>query len=180
MTVVISDLSPADFAALAELRRWQLIRIDQGGKHAESLARLTDLGVVKTDSYSTDIKAADLTDDQRALGFDDKHCAERYGPGFEGGVRVANAPFWRWSTEVAEALLREHEGRREIEIDWNEFCHYVIRSYGQRNASPTVAMVAKRFGHTVEEVVEWVDGQYWAFRSGSGDLAEQIVELEGE
>lgn len=174
-----ADLSPADWAALAELRQRQTIRVDQAGPHAESLTRFTAAEAIGFDLCSTRVAVADRTAVQIALGF-----SERGATGFDG-VMFADAPHWRWISDVdsagaAPALLRNHEKRQPIGIDWDKFCSYVVRSYGQRNQDVTVAMVAKRFGHSIEDVIDWIDGRYWAFRTGAGPLGEQLVELEGE
>lgn len=174
------DLSESDWAALIELRERQAIRVDEAGTHAESLARLTRAELIESELHVTRLKEGEATADQTALGF---------RPGMSSdfaGRRYIEAPHWFWPTphhpyeSPVSGMLATREGRAGAAIDWDEFCTYVTRSYGQRGDYPTVAMVAKRFGCTIEDVADWVDSRYWAFRSGPGTLGLQHVELEGE
>lgn len=174
-----ADLSPADWEALLELRQRQMIRVDHAGQHAASLDRLQAADAIGHGSYSTDVADDTVSADQLALGF------ERSMGGQRADRRLyCAAPHWIWPTTSldagAPALLREHEGRKAAVIDWDEFCSYVVWSFGQRGDYPTMAMVARSFGHTVEDVVDWIDDQYWAARIGPGELAEQKAWLEGE
>jgi len=180
MSPEASDLSPADIAALKRLRQVQLILVDEAGQHAPSLQRLVGAGVLTFTPVSTRHTADKVSPTQIELGY-----RANGGTGAKG-ERYCTAPAWLWpgmyagvSGEAAQ-LLREIEGRWPVEIDVQDAYTFVSRSYSQRKAYPTVAMVAKRFGHSVEDTIDWIDRQPYVLRGGSCPIDSQTVELDGE
>jgi hypothetical protein len=179
-----ADLSPADWEALVELRRAQLIRIDEAGRHAESLDRLAKAELIEIGCWGTDVADADVTDAQIDMGFKKRQGGQR-----ADGREYCSAPHWKWPAFLtgypdlptrAPEMLCTHEGRRPVEIDWQDFCDWVELRLRRDEGWPKIAEIAAKYGHAVLDVVDWIDGRYWAGRFGVGALETQVVELDGE
>lgn len=175
-TLKAADLSPADVAALVELRLRMQVRVDHAGKHAESLARLAGAGVVQFDLAFCTLTEDELTAELRALGFK--------GGGGTGskGQQYTWAPYWMWNPAAhAIELLREIERRPKAELDWETFSNWVLERWSY-NDGPTILAASERFSIPVLDLVDIVDRYYWAYRVPHQDvpIERHTIELEGE
>lgn len=172
-----ADLSTADIEALVALRLASRIRIDEAGKHAESLHRLARADVVRYEDFFCTVTVDQVTEGQRALGF-------RPGGGRgPQGQHYTVAPHWDWdSVSSAPRLLAEVEGRRGSTVNWNDFLAWFDGHQLAFDCLPTVQQAANHFGVTVFDMVDSIDGFYWALRGATPGvaLADQQIDVDGE
>jgi hypothetical protein len=170
------QLSPADVAALQDLRLRLTIRIDQACGHAEALQRMALADAVDFGATWCNVTVPELTPELRALGFRPDGSV---GP---KGQRYCYAPQWVWcSFKPAFQLLREAEGRSPPPIGWTKFLRWFDGEY-KAGRPTTVGAGAAHFKVTAADMADAVDGFYWAFRLAPPGMALELqpIELDGE